>query len=326
MKLTSANESHQATGHRTAFSAVGIPASEELHQIGNHRWRPSADVSLSLDDLGSLQGATLVERLRTVNGVPLDVQEHLERLKRSAEELAIQWPRYLSDEVVHQCAKRNRAVHAAPDFGIVILLTPGHAHAAPLGGAPTVIVHSVDLQWTGLSHWYQFGQPLIVAANRNVPGQCWSPHMKTRSRMHYFLADQQARSSQLSFAGAAMLSTDGHVTESSVANLLIVQGEHIISPPIESVLHGLSLRRTVRLAQQLGIEVRYEPIPLEVAQRGAAILLTGSSGCLWPASQLGDRCFDNPVENPIYKSLRQAWVDEIGLDYTAQAIEHAPVV
>ncbi len=170
MKLNSSIESQQPTGHRTAFSAVGIPANEELDQIGNHRWRPTADVSLSLEDLGSLQGATLVERLRTVNGQPLDVTEHLERLKNSAAELAIQWPRYLSEVIVQQCANRNRNVHAAPDFSIVVLLTPGTIRCQPLGSVPTVIVYSADLHWGGLAHWYRCGQALVIASNRNVPG------------------------------------------------------------------------------------------------------------------------------------------------------------
>lgn len=324
MTLTSSNESQQPTGHRTAFSAVDIPATEELHQIGNHRWRPSADVSLSLEDVGSLQGATLVERLRTIAGQPLDVDDHLSRLMRSAEELSIQWPRYLTADLVRQCANQNRPVHSAPDFGIVILLTPGLVRRKPLGSAPTVIIHSVDLHWPQFAHWYQYGQPLVIAANCNVPDKCWSPHIKTRSRMHYFLADRQASTSGLPHAGAVMLSVDGFVTESSVANLMLISGGQLVSPPIESVLHGLSLRRTIRLAEKCGIAVRFEPITLQAAQQGDGILLTGSSGCLWPASQLGDAVYANPTANPIYQQLHRAWVDELGLDYACQAIELNP--
>lgn len=325
MTLTSSIESQQPTGHRTAFSAVGIPASEELHQIGNHRWRPGADVSLSLEDVGSLQGATLVERLRTVHGRPLDVAEHLGRLKSSADELNIQWPRYLTEEVVHQCVKRNQGVHAAPDFGIVVLLTPGLMRSQPLGSSPTVIVYSVDLHWEGLAHWYRHGQSLVIAPNRNVPVQCWSPHMKTRSRMHYFLADQAAANSSMPYAGAIMLSLDGHVTETSNANLLLIEGEGLVSPPIDSVLHGLSLRRTVRLAEQNNVPVRFEPITVEAAQRASGVLLTGSSGCLWPASHIEGVGFADPTQHPVYQSLQKAWSDEIGLEYTVQAIERALV-
>ncbi len=322
MNRPSSIEPNYSTGHRTAFSAVGIPADKPLGEVGTHRWRPAADVSLSLEDLGSLQGATLVERLRTVAGRPLDVEEHLTRLRESAEHLSIQWPRYLNAALIEECVARNRAVHAAPDFGVVVLLTPGLARNRPLGATPTVIVHTIDLQWQQLSYWYQHGQPLVIAKNRNIPIQCWSPHMKTRSRMHYFMADQQAASSQIPFAGAIMLGLDGHVTESSVANLLVIQGEELISPPIDSVLHGLSLRRTIRLAESQSIPVRFEHITIDTAKSADGLLLTGSSGCLWVASQLDDVTYRSPLENRLYQQLNQAWSSELGVDYVAQAVQH----
>ena len=320
MTTPSSIETLYTNSHRTAFSAVGIPASRQLNQIGCHRWRPTADVSLALDDLGSLQGATLVERLRTVASQSLDGEEHLDRLRQNAKELAIEWPCYLTSDLIGECIRRNLPIHQTNDFAIVILLTPGHSRALPIGSTPTVIMHTADLNWAQLAHWYQHGQPLVLATNRNVPGSCWSPHMKTRSRMHYFLADQQAAASQLPFAGAIMLSLDGHITESSVANVLLIDGEQLVSPPIDSVLHGLSLRRTIRLAEQLGIPVRYENISIAAAERATGMLLTGSSGCLWPASQLGSVHYPNCTENSIYQRLRQAWIEDIGLDYTAQAL------
>ena len=294
----------------------------------NGQWAPTEETALALDDWGHVQGATLVERLRTVNGRPLDLSEHLDRLRSSAATLAIRWPAVLDSSLVDDCIERNRAAHAhGPfgqcDFGVVILLTPGRASSGPAGHTPTVIVHTVDMHWQALAHWYVHGQCLLTASNRNVPTECWSTHLKTRSRLHYFLADQQAARSGIAYAGAAMLSLDGHVTESSIANILVVDKHGIISPPIDSVLHGLSLRRTLRLAHQLGIDVRFMTISVQAARSAEAILMTGSSGCLWPASQLDDVHFTDPTDHPIYKALRDAWVTDIGLDFTAQAIETA---
>ncbi len=224
------------------------------------RWIPATSASLSLDDWGALQGATLVERLRTVGGQPLDVEPHLLRLRQSAEVLGIRWPDYLSGDLVAACVEANRPAHAHVDFSVVILLTPGRAHAGPTGQRPTVIVHTLDLSWKSLARWYERGQALVTSENRNVPNACWSTHLKTRSRLHYYLADRQAEGAGISGAGAAMLSIDGYLTESSVANLLILSRDTLISPPIDSVLHGLSLRRTLRLADKLGIAVRMENI------------------------------------------------------------------
>lgn len=291
----------------------------------NGEWAPLQQTALALDDWGFVQGATLVERMRTVHGQPLDVEGHLERLRASANAVGIRWPASLAAALIEQCAERNRGAHCAAggrprDFAVVVLLTPGRASDGPVGHRPTVIVHTADLHWPALAHWYRYGQALITARNRNVPGACWSTHLKTRSRLHYFLADQQAAAGGFAHAGAAMLSLDGSLTESSVANILIVDDQGLVSPPIDSVLHGLSLRRTLRLAHQAGISARFRSISLQSARSAQAVLMTGSSGCLWPASQLDDVQFQDPTRGEVYSTLRDAWAADIGVDYVSQAI------
>ncbi len=41
-------------------------------------------------------------------------------------------------------------------------------------------------------------------------------------------------------------------------------------------------------------------------------------------SSAGDAVYADPVANPIYQRLRQAWIDELGLDYSAQAMQMNP--
>ncbi|MCC6507944.1 MAG: aminotransferase class IV [Pirellulaceae bacterium] len=308
---------------RMAFCMGGLSVnsatSDSLYQSTEAHWTPLASVSLSLEDWGLVQGATLVERLRTVGGKPLDVGPHLDRLRDSAKVLGIQWPDCLTESLVMECVERNRPAHTAEDFAIVILLTPGRTGSPAGQRSPTVIVHSVDLHWAQLAHWYRYGQALITADTRNVPGECWSTHLKTRSRLHYYLADQAAARSSLPYAGAAMLSIDGYVTESSVANILMVEAGQLISPPIDSVLHGLSLRRTLRLAEQLGIPIGYRHITRAAAQAAEALMLTGSSGCLWAVSQLDDTIFADATTHSTFSRLREAWIEDVGIDYVSQA-------
>lgn len=285
----------------------------------NDRWLPADSVGLGLDDWGNLQGAVLVERLRTVCGKPLDIAGHLERLKRGADVLGIRFPNTLNSALVHECVERNRHAHAFEDFSVVILLTPGKTADRPPGSKPTVILHTLDLHWRALSMWYSQGQSLITADNRNVPGNCWPPGIKSRSRLHYYLADRQAAASEFDHAGAVMLDQAGDVTESSTANLLIVESGRLISPPIDSVLQGLSLARTLRLASQLGIDVAFETICPSRVEQANEVLLTGSSGCIWPAARFNNKVFDRAWAGPVYCRLCEAWKSDIGIDYTAQA-------
>ena len=57
--------------------------------------------------------------------------------------------------------------------------------------------------------------------------------------MHYYLAEQEARRADPE-ATALLLDLDGYVTETNAANILIVEGGRVVSPPAASILPGHS--------------------------------------------------------------------------------------
>ena len=76
--------------------------------------------------------------------------------------------------------------------------------------------------------------------------------MKYRSRMHFYLADQEARLVDPE-AVALLLDLDGNVTETSGANFLIVENGAIVSPTTVNTLPGISRAMVIELAAKLGI-------------------------------------------------------------------------
>ncbi len=281
-------------------------------------WLPSEQVHLALDDWGFVQGAVIVDRLRTCNAVPLDVRSHVDRFLHSCAAVGIQLPAGQDlESLVGQCADRNRGAFEGQDFSIVLVATPGRV-GDPRGG-PTVIVYPRAIAWTTLADWFECGQHLIIPEPRNVPTACWSPQIKTRARLQYYLADRQAAEISGS-AGAVLLDLDQHLTETSAANLIVVENaKTMVSPPLDRILNGVSLARTLRLAQGVGLEVRCEPISVVRAQAATELLLCGSSGCLWPAASLEGVPFPSVGEGEVFRQLSGLWMDEIGLDYVQQA-------
>ncbi|MCA9132369.1 MAG: aminotransferase class IV [Planctomycetales bacterium] len=292
-------------------------------------WGPLSAAGLALDDIGLLQGLLIVDRLRTLRSQPLDGPQHVARFRRNCQAVGIELPADLDlQQRMEQCANLNRHAFAPCDFSIVTLATPGRT-AAPVP-QPTVIVHATPIAWEHLAAWYREGQPLVVAENRNVPSVCWSPTIKTRARLQYYLAERQAALAIDRGAaeghppsGTVLLDLQNQLTETSAANLLIVEGDkQLVSPPLDSILNGISLARTVQLARNAGMTVRFEPIPLARAQAASELLLCGSSGCLWAASRLGELPLGGPA-GPIFSRLSQLWSEELGLDYIRQACSYA---
>ena len=101
----------------------------------------------------------------------------------------------------------------------------------------------------------QTAQHLVTPSIRHVPPQCYDPKMKYRSRMHYYLADQEARLVDPE-AVALLLDLDGNVTETSGANFLIVEHGTIVSPTLRNTLPGVSRADGHRAGGQAGHPVR----------------------------------------------------------------------
>ena len=280
----------------------------------NGQWLPFHQVHLSLDDWGVLQGAVVVDRLRTIKSVPLDIDAHVQRLKANCELIGIQWDDEISiEDVIRECAQHNRSRLQQADFSIVVLITPGLTGQVQ---KPTAIVHAQSLNFKAMRHWYEHGQQIVVSENRNVPAACWPPNLKNRSRLHYYLADRAASNCGEPYCAAALLDIDGNVTETSAANILCVDSDGTIHcPPLDAILNGISLQRTLRLARSLSIQVEHHPLSVAFVESSSEVLLTGTSACIWPASQFGRAMIPDSTNRPIYKRLLSAWIDDVGCDF-----------
>ena len=282
-------------------------------------WRPTHECGLPLDDLGLMQGAVIVDRLRTVRGTALDADAHVERFLTNCHCIGIaNMPD--ADQLrstLEQCLVQNRFFFEVQDGSIVLLATPGSLHSR----LPTWIVQPTAIPWKRMQNHYASGQKLTIAqGTAAIPSACWSPAIKTRARLNYFLADHEAEQRfPNSYANGIVCDQAGCLTETSTANLLIVEQGGLVSPPKSDILPGVSLARTLRLASNQGINVRFEPIDTERALQAEAVLLCGSLGCLWPTAQIDNRRFEQPTVHAIYRELSHAWMQDIEFDFVAQA-------
>ena len=84
---------------------------------------------------------------------------------------------------------------------------------------------------------------------------------------------------------------------------------------MEDILQGISLQRTLRLANALSMRVEHHPISVSFAEDASEVILTGTSGCIWPASHFGQHSIPNATERPVYRKLLDAWIADVGCDF-----------
>ncbi len=94
----------------------------------------------------------------------------------------------------------------------------------------------------------------------------------------------------------------GRITEGSRSNVFFIQGDCLVTPPGHEVLLGITRQKTIQLARNLGIPFREAEVKLEELNGFQAAFLTGTSPKILPLFQIGDRRL-NP-QNPLMQQLR----------------------
>ncbi len=290
----------------------------------NGNFVAASQAVISVVDGGFVQGTTVAEQLRAFSGELFRLEAHIERLFRSLAIVEVD-PGLAAGElarIAQELATQNHALLAAgDDLGLAMFVTPGN-YPAMVAGKPTgatVCMHTFPLRFEFWAHKYQSGESLSTTDVAQVPAACWPPELKCRSRMHYYLADKQART-RFPDSRALMLDDNGFVTETTSSNLVLYQhGTGLVMPPREKVLPGISLAVLLELAEQLGIEyVERDLMPADVAKADEAFL-TSTSPCVLPVVRLNGQEIGEAVPGKIYRRFLSAWSGLVGVDIPRQA-------
>jgi branched-chain amino acid aminotransferase len=284
----------------------------------NGCWLPASQLSIAVDDVGFLMGATVTERLRTFRGEVFRLEEHLQRLRRSLQivELATEEITSHIAHAVPEFVARNRELIAEDDdWSILAFATPGIWGT----GQPTVCVHGYPLQFQQWATFYDSGLPVVVSDVRQIPPQTLPPELKCRSRMHFYLADRQAAAAQPG-ARAVLLDQQGYVAEATTANLIVYRaGEGLVSPPREHILWGVSLGVVQELAAKLGLPFHMRRVTVEDLCTADEAMLASTSVCLLPVVQCNQRPIGEGRPGHVFRQLLEAWTEMVGVDIAAQA-------
>jgi branched-subunit amino acid aminotransferase/4-amino-4-deoxychorismate lyase len=286
----------------------------------------ASQAGLAIFDMGVVLGATVTEMTRTFRHQPFRLDDHLDRLFRS-----LRYVRFKVDVSRDELAAASRKLveHNAAllpenaELGLVHFVTAGEVamYAATSGRAArtsaTVCAHTFPLAWEMWAKKMREGTHLVTPSIRHVPPQCFDPKMKYRSRMHYYLADQEAQLVDPN-ASALLLDLEGNVTETSGANFLMVEAGKIVSPTLRNTLPGISRKTVIELAAQLGIEFVERDFQVYNVVNADEAFLASTPFCILPVTKINGIAIGDGKPGPIFRKLIAAWSQRVGVDIVEQ--------
>ena len=204
---------------------------------------------LRADDLGVLRGDGVFERFLVRCGEPRHLQDHLERMARSAEMLALELP---PASLWMAGVKAGAAAWAGPDEWEMRLVCTRGPEA---GGAPTAYVLGQQLT-AGLLRQRRDGVAVVLAERGVASGAGErAPWLllgaKTLSYAFNMAAKRWAESQGAD--DAVFVGSDGKIWEAETSAVVAAFGHRLVSPPPSlGILQSISVERLFAAANSSG--------------------------------------------------------------------------
>lgn len=232
----------------------------------------------------------IYEVLRVEKGVPLFMEDHLERFYHSAS-LAGKTIRFNSDQInrfILELIRENKVL-----TGNILLSCKENLKAF-------FIPHKYPD-----SKWYQTGVRCgILKAERENPN---AKVFQTPVRQQ---ADKLMEKQNL--YEVLLVDHLNRITEGSRSNVFFVKNDALVTPPGKEVLMGITRQKTILLALETGIPVMEHDVFLDDLPHFQAVFITGTSPKILPVSQIGEWKFD--PQNQLIQRLQKKY-DKLILDY-----------
>tara|TARA_Y100000034_G_C6886727_1_gene407217 strand:+ start:917 stop:1861 length:945 start_codon:yes stop_codon:yes gene_type:complete len=283
-----------------------------------------SEARLSVYDSALMFGDMVFEMTRSFNGVQFKLKEHLDRLIRSGKFVHIPMQE-ITTGLEAACAEVQEANQFEPDDEHRLMINvsrgtlPMYSEACDTG--TNIIITDFPLRWAvaGMGKLFEDGINAVIPSQRAIPAQFLDPKVKSRSRLHYQMANIEVSRYEGENNWALLLDPDGYVTEGTGANLLFVKDEIVVGIETENALRGISRKYVMDLSAEednlCWAQVMVCPYDIYSADEA---FFTATPFCMLPVTSLNGTPIGYGRPGPVYKRLLAQWSDNVDVDIKAQ--------
>jgi branched-chain amino acid aminotransferase len=260
---------------------------------------------ISLRDRGFLYGDGIFETLRSYNGTPFKLAEHLERLYSSARKLKI--PFEYTIKGLSKNVKELLEINNIPDAYIRITLSRGIGNNG-LGIndnlESTLLIQNKSFM-PYEKEFYKKGMSLNVSKARRSTSCPISCH-KTTNLLTSILLKEEAR--EKSTHEAIVLNTDGYVAECIVSNVFIVYNKNVITPSLDTnILPGITRKTVLYICKDNGISASEDRFRIETLTNADEVFITNSLMEIMPIAEVEGNKIGKTIPGEITSQLMSSY-------------------
>lgn len=240
----------------------------------------------------------IYEIIRLVDGIPLFLEAHINRLYQSARLAAIE---HLPGPVALQQMIDDFLILENPQNGNMRLTFT----FASLDTTPIQEIEIIPFQYPTAEQYVDGVSCGLLHAERK------NPNAKVIQEDIRAKADKLI--SEHSFFEIILVDHEERITEGSRSNLFFVKGNRIFTPPAEEVLAGITRQKIIQICLENDLLIAEEPISLKQLKDFDAIFISGTSPKILPVKSIENNNYNCSL--PIVKRLMRLYDQSIN-EYT----------
>ncbi len=258
----------------------------------NGNFVPIDEASLPVQDLAILRGYGVFDFLRTYNGKPFKLREHLRRLEQSARSIWLDLPGTLEEieAIICDTLKRNNF----PEANVRIVVTGGVSEDGILPPEKSGLIVLVTPARQYPAEYYRQGVKAIT-----VDVERYIPIAKTINYIPAIVALKKARAAEA--IEALYVDRQNYILEGTTTNFFVFQNNQLITP-IDNILPGVTRNVVLELAQDK-FKIIERPLTFDDLTHADESFITASNKEIMPIRHVNELKIGNGAPGPHTRQL-----------------------
>ena len=277
-------------------------------------------------DTAQMWGYSVSDTLRTFNKKLHGASDHLSRLSDSCSAANIDFDissSALRDILLHVIEKNTPLVAPKDEFLIITYIIGnwdfGKSTASDYSPS-RLLIHCSTIDFEKHAKFFIEGQKVRTSSIKQIPCESIPSMIKHRSRMHFVLADKEVKTIEPD-SSPLLLDYDKNISESIYANFFIVNGNTIQTPPTKNILPGITRKKIINIAQQMGFDVEEKNLTLDDAHSAEEAFFTSTSRIITPISSIDGIPIGKTIPGESTQKLLTEYSKNVGVDIMAQFLQ-----
>ncbi len=277
----------------------------------NDRFVRREDALVSVFDHGFLYGDGVYETIRSYGRRIFMRDQHLARLRRSADAIGLEIPIPDSSwtDLLHEAMRRNEVGNDRVDAYLRITISRGEGEIGldpQLCILPSVGIMAKELR-PSPAVLIQTGVSLTIAqTKRNLP-EALSPHIKATNFLNNILAKRESIAAGT--FDSLLLNWRNELTECTVSNLFFVSQGRVRTPALDcGILDGITRSVVLTLAQEGGLPVEEGRYLVEDLLQAEECFVTNTSMEIMPVTRVDSSVLGTGLPGPLTRRLQSLFV------------------